>query len=151
MLLCKKDGLWYLAVRARAENRGCALRVGPKMPNEGGFEPVPPIGALLAKQVDAVSGITFYPDIRVHGLRVFPQAWHRDSSEPQLRCALYTNEISSRITEFKDLAKRQRIYDAHVQALQRDGWSWDAREGGEKYVHVDELEKLEGPPPEGVF
>ncbi|MDP1660390.1 MAG: hypothetical protein Q8L55_00610 [Phycisphaerales bacterium] len=38
-----------------------------------------------------------------------------------------------------------------MRAMRADGWGWDQREGGWKYFHVDELEKIEGPPPEGAF
>jgi hypothetical protein len=38
-----------------------------------------------------------------------------------------------------------------AEELIAHGWKWDWRDGGEKYFHVDDLEKIEGPPPEGPF
>lgn len=42
-------------------------------------------------------------------------------------------------------------YMKAVERLRADGWGVDIMEGAFKYIHVDELEKIEGPPPDGAF
>jgi hypothetical protein len=88
-------------------------------------------------------GITFYPELRYKGMRVYPKGWDPDSAEPILRC------------EKPHLAdmnlKGVHVRQAFVERLRADGWHWDDREGGWKYIHVDDLEKVEGPPPDGTF
>lgn len=48
-------------------------------------------------------------------------------------------------------AKDEREYIRLVEEKRREGWQWDIREGGFKYFHVDDIEKIEGPAPEGTF
>ena len=68
--------------------------------------------------------------------------WHPESSEPLLFC---------RIDDGKVGGQSEAEFMQRVRELQADGWTWEFREGCEKYVHVDDLEKIEGPPPEGAF
>lgn len=54
--------------------------------------------------------------------------------------------------ETHDLGARDEYENERMVADMRIlGWDWDLREGGHKYIHVDELEKIEGPVPEGPF
>lgn len=151
MLLARKDGYWYIAVRSRPESLGCALRIGPMMPREAGFTPMPPVGAWMSKQLESTDGVTFFPTIKYQGLRVEPISWHPESRELRVKCRLDTSEVTSSVLHFDDLAGTDRAYNKRVAELKAEGWAWDAREGGQKYLHVDELEKIEGPPPDGVF
>ncbi|MBL1162250.1 MAG: hypothetical protein D8M52_11185 [Chlorobi bacterium] len=86
-------------------------------------------------------GITFYPTIRYKDLRVEPIAWNPDSNEPLLLC--------------RDSWEPDRMTDERyvelMEELKAKGWKWDAREGGQGYLHVDDLTKIEGTPPEGAF
>lgn len=86
-------------------------------------------------------GITFYPVVRYKGMRVHPIAWHPEATEPRLK--VHSAWCSSDYPPGDELA-----FD---EMLKAEGWTWDQREGGEGYVHVDDLEKIEGPPPEGGF
>ncbi len=92
-------------------------------------------------------GIIFYPEIYYRlgdeRYRVYPwNRWCRDSTEPVLRCLIDHGLISE-----GGMAETER----RIKTLINDGWQWDQRVGGIKYVHVDDLEKIEGPPPEGAF
>jgi hypothetical protein len=115
--------------------------------------------------------VVFYPQVRYWGMPVYPLHWHEESSEPLLRCLLMGNEIhrltsqaglgeaSDRAAESEAdhqrwlaLVEEARTRDRELRTrLVEDGWLDRAGEGLEKYVHVDDLEKIEGPPPEGAF
>lgn len=97
-----------------------------------------PIYRWWQRYIDSIADITFFPEIRYRGFRVYPQGWHYESSEPLLKCYMDHSEISAGGWD----ATKERMC-----ALIEDGWQWDQREGGIKYVHVDDLEKIEGPPP----
>ncbi len=83
---------------------------------------------------------TFYPEIRYKGMRVTPVGWDPKSEEPMLRCELH--DLGERGRQGFETRRRA------VEELRADGWRFDDREGGWKFVHVDELEKVEGPPPD---
>jgi hypothetical protein len=116
-------------------------------------------------------GITFYPETRYWGMPVHPEHWHRESEEPLLCCRLMGDEIH-RLTGPPGLAEASRlagrseadrqhwlglVEEAKARGrelrtrLVEDGWLDGGGEGLVKYVHVDDLEKIEGPPPEGAF
>lgn len=85
----------------------------------------------------------FYPEIRWKGRRVHVwNGWDPNSSEPMLQCLLDLGELG---------AASASDAEVKVQELIEEGWSWNWREGGLKYIHVNDLEKIEGPPPEGPF
>lgn len=151
MLLARKDNFWCIALRARPESRGCALRVGLHMPHEEGFKPLPPAGVLLSKQYESTLGIRFYPEIYHQGCCVAPRSWHFTSSEPLLRCVAAPSNLSELDSKYHhDIAQRVRAkYPEDV--LRADGWNQVERGVFEKFIHVDDLEKIEGPPPEGAF
>jgi len=122
------------------------------MPHEEDFKPLPPIGAVLYKSLPTIEGISFYPEIRRLGYPLRPVMWHPEREEPILKCYLDNGELTQDLTCHNDLGKWNRIYEERKAAFRADGWCWpDPREGCEKYVHVDDLEKVEGPPPEGPF
>lgn len=152
MILCRYRGDWYLSTGISRERGLCTLRCSPAMPHPRDFKPLPPVGAVLYGSVPDVEEITFFPEIRRLGYPLQPVAWHTESEEPMLKCYLSNPVVGKQIKEFDDLAKRAREYDERIVALKVDGWHWpDPREGCEKYLHVDELEKVEGPPPDGPF
>jgi len=143
-ILCKWEGHWCLAQRARPESQGCSLAVQNA------------IGALLAsvgfqrytygtfwhRHFPGIAGITFYPEVYYRGVQVFPQHWHPESSEPLVACHMPLNVRPGETAE-QSRARRQTLLD--------EGWTYSAWEGLARYVHVDELQKIEGPPPEGAF
>ncbi len=149
VILCEFRGNWYLSTGISAAN-GCTLRCGARMPHPAGFKPLPPVGALLYGSVFEIEAITFFPIIRRLEYPLRPVMWHPEREEPILKCYLDNSELTRDLTCYNDLARWNRIYKERKAALWADGWHWsDPREGCEKYLHVDELEKIEGPPPEG--
>ena len=76
MMLCIKDGYWYIAQRIRADSPGCAIDVGPMMPHGEGFKALPPVGAVLYRSLPSLDGIRFFPLLRYRGYEVWPMRWH---------------------------------------------------------------------------
>lgn len=121
-----------------------------------------------------MDGITFYPEVRYWGMKVYPESWDPGSTEPILVCRMMGDEILRKLKTLPGIhAARERAEqsgraedrdawrskleesNAASQALRRqlvdDGWLDTPGEGFVKHVHVDELEKFEGPPPKGAF
>lgn len=118
------------------------------MPHPESFLPLPPAGALMygLRPFDVM---VFYPEIRYRGVRVLPYSWHPTETEPVLLVDVYPYDRDLYARYF---LKPPKDHDEMLRALKLDGWDvYDGREGAWKYVHVDELEKIEGPPPEGAF
>lgn len=117
-----------------------------------------------------LEGIIFYPELRFHGMRVYPEHWHGESEQPLLHCLLHDNNPAvdaesgttmGMIHEARESGQRERWEQLGrrretasrivMERLLEEGW--EQLEAGlfAKYLHVDELEKIEGPPPEGSF
>jgi len=106
------------------------------MPHPPTFEPLPPAGAVYYGSVPLNDKIVFFPTLQYESATVYPQWWHPESEEPILFCHMMQWEDCALSTE----------------ELRKEGWQIDdPREPARGYVHVDELEKIEGPPPEGPF
>ncbi len=146
MILCTSQGMWFYSTGMNRIKRICWVRCGPNMPHPDGFEPLPPVGALLDGPLAWPGDIRFFPEIRYRGCRVYPRAWHPTAHEPILK--IFADDID--VSKYFKANPQVNTSDLR-KALIADGWDWDAREGGVKSVHVDELEKIEGPPPEGPF
>ena len=114
--------------------------IGQTLKNEG-FMPYVR-GTFWHKPFDNTKEILFYPTLRWNGFLVTPMYWHKESSDPLLLCRMETHNFG--VTNDKDYMKA-------VERLRADGWGVDIMEGAFKYIHVDELEKIEGPAPEGAF
>jgi hypothetical protein len=95
--------------------------------------------------------IALYPVIRYRGCRVWPEVWHPDAVEPLVRCRLETHDLNPASEFGRHTGSGILPYDEFAARVTADGWQWDMREGGTKYIHVDDLEKIEGPPPAGPF
>lgn len=119
-------------------------------------------------------GITFYPTLRYMGIPVYVgRSWHPDSEEPLLGLLLgdinptieaetgltvaMMPEVNRRRADDEEAWKRfhDRWKEGGAKVMQRilnDGWERTLH-GFFKYVHVADpnLEKIEGPPPEGPF
>ena len=145
MMLCCRDRCWFLSTGINLEKGQCWLRCGPNMPHPVSFQPLPPAGALVYGSVPFDESIRFFPELRFQGIRVTPTGWHPKSEEPLVRCEIGAGGLGG--GRGIDPHEYQRIVDELVNL----GWEWDYREGGQGYVHVDDLEKIEGPPPEGAF
>ena len=120
------------------------------MPSPPKFQPVPPAGALKYGSVPLSSELIFYPELYYHGLKVWPKSWDPDSSEPVLECDAMPEDGQLEDQYFQEVLEQSSI-DHGGDSLLADGWDrWD-KFVYRKFIHVDELEKIEGPPPEGPF
>ncbi len=152
MILAHYRGDWAIAYRAyyppQPRPPGCALRVrntSVLANDDAGFEPNA-FGTYWESSTRWTDELRLFPEIRYHGCKVYPYGWHTTAREPMLQ--IFADDIdASKYFKANPLANTTDLR----RALIADGWDWDAREGGFKYVHVDELEKIEGPPPEGPF
>ena len=144
LILCNWNLEWCLASRGRPESVGCALTVhssrGPDLASQG-FVPYRS-GTRWNRYRENCDGITFFPKLFYNGIRTYPWGWNPDPGEPLINCIIDQSEISGGGLQ-ATLARMQSLID--------DGWAWDQREGGCKLLHIDELEKIEGPPPDGTF
>lgn len=153
MILAQWNGVWAIASRLRGNSTGCALRapncVGPQLADEG-FEPIS-TSTFWHKYFPSTSGIAFYPSVFYHGLKIWPQAWDRESEDPILQClAMPANFDELNSDYFRTMAKRINArYPGDV--LIADGWERKGRAEYVKALHVNEIEMIEGPPPEGEF
>ncbi len=145
MILCRDDAFWYCSTGVSRDKDQCGVRCGSQMAQPDGLLPLPPAGA-QRYGLRPFRGIRFFPEIRYRGCKVYPEWWHRESSEPLLAVLLLPSDL-----ELSKFFVRPPAFGDLQRAMEADGWHGDGREGWHKYVHVDELEKIEGPPPEGPF
>lgn len=153
MILCQYNDKWFLSTGINQEKGICWLRCGPKMPHDETFQPLPPagMGGVLYGYTDHPEEVIFYPEIYYAGMKVWPQAWDWERSEPILRCLAMPNSLEDLDSDyFRKIAKEiGATYPSEI--LRADGWEQIGRGEYIKYIHVDDLEKIEGPPPEGPF
>lgn len=91
-----------------------------------------------------MNGITFYPEIRYRGYRAYVWGnWHPESSEPLLSIYIPSHEVTVEGDATENVRRGQELMDA--------GLAWNGREAAVGYVHVDDLEKTPGSPPEEVL
>jgi len=133
-------GEWFLAAFA-PHIRGCNLSTAHRPTNDTDRFHLWQ-GQIWVWSHAPLDGITFYPEVYYHGVQVFPQHWHPESNEPRVACHMPLNVRPGETAE-QSRARRQTLLD--------EGWAYSAWEGLARYVHVDELQKIEGPPPEGAF
>lgn len=176
MILARWKSEWLLATRASPGFSGCALSGGDWTRLESlGFVRYTssvenyPTYVCWRKSVPSLDGINFFPEVRYRGAPVAVDQWHTESAEPLVRCFLgdmnplidqtgpTMNEIlaANRAKDYDTWRRlcreREECGQAVVQRLKEEGWESIGRDGFCKYIHVDELEKIEGPPPEGAF
>lgn len=144
MILCRWRDEWGIAQRLQPSSSGCSIAirnaVGPLF-QRFGFVPYVH-NTYWHRSFDQMSDILFYPQLRWQGFQVTPVCWNRESTEPLVLCRMETQSLG---------AKSDKEYERLVADMRTMGWHWDLMEGGHKYIHVDELEKIDGPPPEGAF
>lgn len=148
MILCTWNGEWVLCGRGPANGVGCGMGVRPSLASWAQSHGMTRAGtgAFWSKAVSHTGGIRFFTELRFRGNKVYPQAWHPTAGEPLVK--VFAPSISGRDYFF---ANPPTTAEDFYRALRADGWDWSEREGGTRYCHVDELEKIEGPPPEGPF
>jgi|WetSurMetagenome_2_1015567.scaffolds.fasta_scaffold858665_1 hypothetical protein len=138
LVLAQLENEWFLAAFA-PHLRGCNLSA-PRQPRHNGerFQ-LTARGNYLWSEAP-LDAVTFYPQLRYKGCGAAPVMWRQDSAEPVLYCEIGTPP-----------AWPPQERDAKIAELEGEGWKWDRRDMiGRGYVHVDDLEKTEGPPPAGA-
>lgn len=136
MILCRRNGYWYLAQRVMPHVVGVGLVVDGGMSSEPGFVPA---GNCRSKRMSApyLDNITFFPEIRYRDMPVYAEHWEHGAVVPSIRCTLGM--------------ARDPANEAY-KTLATDGWmDVGSRELPWKVIPLEELEMIEGPVPEGTF
>lgn len=151
MILCQCHENWYLSTGINHERDVCWLRAGAKTPSPEEFKPLPPVGAVRYVPVTIDSEMIFYPEIYYRAMRVWPGSRDQYQAEPILRCLAMPGSLDELDSDhFRDLA---RGIDARSpsEVLMADGWARTGQAEYVMYLHIDELDLIESPPPDGVF
>ena len=83
------------------------------------------------------------------GCKVKPYGWASETVEPCLIVLMEGSDLNLSTYFVKPPANDPLSIMA---AMRADGWAWDLRDNiGSRAIRVDDLEKIEGPPPEGAF
>jgi len=169
-ILGKRAERWVLVSWDQDKGAGSVI-VGKNMPHDNRFSFANP--SHLGRPISSLDGITFYPELRYRGLPVLVwNGWHPESEEPLLGCMLgdvkpmieaesgvtHAMIVQANDTRSEDEHRWKQVHDRRKAAsrkiMQRvvdDGWKQEDRGLYSQYIHVDDLEKIEGPPPEGPF
>lgn len=148
MILAMRDGEWFLAAFA-PHIQGCNLSsVREPIAQRDKFHLWRDL--IYVQSHAPLDGIIFYPDLFYHGLSVAPQMWHTETIEPILCCQAMPQEGDLDDPYFVTLLKDSQR-DHYGNRLLADGWTRTDKFVYEKYIHIDDLEKAEGPPPNGSF
>ena len=121
------------------------------MPHPDHFEPLPPVGAVVYGAIPLSDPIMFFPQLFYHGLRVLPMRWNFEKKDPVLyveATPMTMNELTS--PYFMNL-RRQVDAKYPSEVMLADGWARIDQAGYGREFHVDDLEKIEGDPPDGPF
>lgn len=168
-LLARRDGEWFLAAFAKHLN-GCNLST-PHEPISQREKFHLWRGQTYVQSHAPVNGVTFYPNIYYHGLRVWLEGWVPNTPDPVFYCRIvpeiedverspyYSGPSLAQVNQAKDrnrdewarlLAQREKGYEDLFQRLVEDGWARPGIDEFTRMVHIDELDKIEGPPPESL-
>jgi len=139
MVLAQRKGQWMLAAFAPHLN-GCNLSTNARPWHDADRFHLWQ-GKTYVWSNAPIAGVTFYPEIRYKGMRVYPMCWKRDTEEPILQLMGSSGGPG---------------YPANAgpgfdEMLKAEGWQPQAGDPMLGFVHVDDLEKTEGPPPKGTF
>lgn len=148
MMLGRWNGLWVGVSASEDHSRGFSLVAPNALRDEAiarGFVFDPLVRALI-KAVPEHVDLQFFPTIEYRGCPVHAKGWHRESNTLTLLIDLAPHNLL--LTSYFEVPpKREDV----VRAMRADGWDWDPREGGAKYVAIDELHLVEGEAPPGRF
>ena len=154
MILCEFKGVIHLASNYIG-GPDCSICVPLKCPGAEGYTYNADQMGNWLKRPD-MSGITFYPELFWHVLpiRLRPIHWTKETSEPMLYCSAMVQKYCG-ITSATQLQDPQ--YLEAIDAVTEYGFKVEYDdmsgrvEGFYGYVNVDDIIKIEGPPPEGSF
>ena len=95
-----------------------------------------------------MAGTRFFIEARVNGVSVTPLSWSSRHEEPRVCCVVEALDM-----DWVKWFGREPIdvWD-RVTLMESVGWSWDVRDDmGHRACRLEEVELIEGPPPEGAF
>lgn len=139
MVLAKRRDEWFLAAFA-PHIKGCNLSTNRKpLHKRDQFHHWR--GNVFVQSHAPLDDIVFYPELLYHGYRVYPEWWDSDRHEPLIHCVTGSDSWRRPIRTEADLHEM-------IAELKADGWEYNPKDqDARRYIHVDELEKVEGPPP----
>jgi len=151
-LLAERFGSWFLAGRTSDPKWSgrFSIKAGLAMPTPLEFQ-----WSRLNNYLHAVveparlREFTFYPEVYYKGLPITPLWWKPDSEGPVLLAHMMPEHryfVKSPYYKGPDATAEENF-----NALLEDGWEPAGIGEWTRWLHVDELEKIEGPPPEGAF
>ena len=150
MILCRWNGCWFLSTGINRAKDICYARCSIAMPSPKHFLPLPPAGVHVQGTIVGVSEVIFFPRLYYHDLPVQPVSWHPESVDPLIRCTSMPEAGMLDHQYFQEILERSNI-DHLGDPLLADGWSRPDKFVYSKVLHVDELEKIEGPVSDGSF
>jgi hypothetical protein len=146
-LLAQLNNYWVLAGSdGDTKWRGAfTVRLGRNMPFPTGFDWRAWTGTRYCT-LDATLKRTmkWYHTIIFMDYEIEPLGWNAESAEPVLYCQLFLRHIDAAASDAHDAERR-------MWWLLRNGWSRDDRTYCTGYLHVGDIKKVEGAPPEGAF
>jgi hypothetical protein len=147
VILCSFEGIVHLASNYIG-GPDCSICVPPIATGVAGYDyRADRMGNWLKRP--GMCGVTFYPELLWRGMRVVPICWKRDSKDPILLCLGRASEDAFGTEAIP--ADTPRNAEAVTAMLRASGWDAVVNNDPRKWIHVDELEKIEGPPPDGSF
>lgn len=146
MILCRLDDDWFLTTGVNYERQICWLRSGVHMPHPQHFTPY--VGGHYGA-VPLGSGITFYPEVRYHGLLLDPFVWDPDGPEPILHVYASPHTMADLSDPYWQATAARVGGPFPSQILMAEAWTQPSMGVFHQSFHVDELDKVEGPPPIG--
>ncbi len=82
------------------------------------------------------------------GVKVTPLSWSSRHEEPRVCCVIEAPDMDW----LKWFGREPTDVWDRVALMESAGWSWDVKDDmGHRACRLDELELIEGPPPEGPF
>jgi hypothetical protein len=148
MIVAQWEGEWCLAQHINLDVSGCSLSL-----------PFTKIAAARAhgfnierfyshKYFPDTSGIRFFPKAYWRGTPVGIAGWCVHTPDARVHCEVMANDINQQAW-FGRRFKSSLEWAPLARAL---GWGYDHNDMiATRYCTIDELELVEGPPPEGTF
>ncbi len=149
-VLCNWRGYWALCARVDAAKDSCFISGGPWLPSEEAYPTLSRRGkTIVSGTVSPLADVVFYPTVRYYGLKVSVSDFYHTDDQPRLVC--YADPRSEDLQSPHNRAIQERHPTPYpCEVLSRDGWEQPGKGEFRKIIHVDDLEKLEGPPPDDV-
>jgi hypothetical protein len=150
-VLCNWRGYWALCARVDIAKDSCFISGGPWLPSE---EEHPTLSRRGKKSVygtvSPLADVVFYPRLSYHGLNIASPRFYIGDDQPRVICSVSPSNLSDLQSEYFLEIQQRHPTPNPGEVLRQDGWAQPDKGVYEKIVHVDNLEKIEGPPPDDV-